>query len=167
MEEIAVTHVDAHMAVAGAGAEEHQVADADIITADFFAAFQQLGGGARYFHAQAGQEGEVDEAGAIHTAGAQATVAVGDAFPVFVLGFQSGDPVLCRQTGHRALARREAHLQESCRHSRPAGAVDNLKEEGCGAWRDKAAVWPFGSLPAGQAPQACASSSRICWMTAA
>ena len=88
MEEIAVTHVDAHMAVAGAGAEEHQVADADIITADFFAAFQQLGGGARYLHTQAGQEGEVDEAGAIHAVRAQAAVAVWNAFPVFVLGLQ-------------------------------------------------------------------------------
>ena len=88
MQEIAVAHVDAHMAVAGAGAEEHQVAYTDIITADFFAAFQQLGGGARYLHAQAGQKGEINEAGAIHTAGAQAAVAVGNAFPVFVLGFQ-------------------------------------------------------------------------------
>ena len=88
MQEIAVTHVDAHMAVAGAGTEEHQVAHADIITVDFFAAFQQFGGGARYFHAQAGQEGEIDEAGAIHTARAQAAVAVGNAFPVFVLGLQ-------------------------------------------------------------------------------
>lgn len=98
MEEIAVTHVDAHMAVAGAGAEEHQVAHADLITADFFAAFQQLGGGARYLHAQAGQEGEVDEAGAIHTPGAQAAVAVGDAFPVFVLSLQ-GNPQR-RRFGH-------------------------------------------------------------------
>ena len=95
MEEIAVAHVDAYMAVAGAGTEEHQVAHADFVTADFFAAFQQLGGGARYLHAQAGQEGEVNEAGAIHAAGAQAAVAVGDALPVFVLGLQGNAQGWC------------------------------------------------------------------------
>ena len=88
MQEIAVAHVDAYMAVAGAGAEEHQVAHLNLVTFDLFAAFQQFGGGARYLHAQAGQEGEVNEAGAIHAAGAQTAVAVGDAFPVFVLGLQ-------------------------------------------------------------------------------
>ena len=88
MEKITVTHVDAYMAVTGAGAEEHQVAHLNLVTFDLFAALQQLGGGARHFHAQAGQEGEIDEAGAVHAARTQAAVAVGDAFPVFVLGLQ-------------------------------------------------------------------------------
>ena len=37
-------------------------------------------------HVQLREEGEVDEAGAIHALGAEAAVAVGDALPVFFLG---------------------------------------------------------------------------------
>jgi len=88
MEKITVTHVDAYMAVTGAGAEEYQVAHLNLVTFDLFPALQKFGGGARHFHAQAGQEGEVDKTGTVNAARTQAAVAVGDAFPVLVLGFQ-------------------------------------------------------------------------------
>lgn len=37
-------------------------------------------------HVQLREEGEADEAGAVHAFGAEAAVAVGDALPVFFLG---------------------------------------------------------------------------------
>lgn len=37
-------------------------------------------------HVQLREEGEVDEAGAVHAFGAEAAIAVGDALPVFFLG---------------------------------------------------------------------------------
>ena len=148
MQEITIAHVDAYMAVAGAGAEEHQVAYTDLITTDLFAAFQQLGGGAWYLHAQAGQEGEINEAGAIHAAGAQAAVAVRDAFPVFVLGLQRNAQGRC--FGHHLCHQRIHFLLGLNIRGRVAWAVF-LLGTGC--------CWAFGGpfrasgRPAGTAGQ--------------
>jgi len=89
MQEIAVAHVDAHMTITGAGAEEHQVAHFQLVASHGFAFLHQGRSGAGDFHVQLREESEVNEAGAVHAFGAEATVLVRHALPVFFLGEQA------------------------------------------------------------------------------
>ena len=89
MHKFIVPHIDTHMAVARASAEKHQVADLQFVAGDRFAFLHECRGGARDFHVQLREEGEVDEAGAVNAFGAKATVAVRNALPVFFLGEQA------------------------------------------------------------------------------
>ena len=89
MHKFIAPHIDTHMAVARAGAEEHQVADFQFVAGHRLAFLHQSRGGAGDFHVQLREEGEVDEAGAVHAFGAEASVAVRNALPVFFLGEQA------------------------------------------------------------------------------
>lgn len=83
------THVNSHVAIARAGFEEHQVAHFQFIAGHGFAFLHQGGGGAGDFHVQLREEGEIDEAGAVHALRAEAAVLVRHALPVFFLGEQA------------------------------------------------------------------------------
>jgi len=89
MHKLISTHIDPHMAIARAGFEEHQVAHFQFVASHGFAFLHQCRSGARNFHVQLREEGEIDETGAVHAFGAEAAVLIRHALPVFFLGEQA------------------------------------------------------------------------------
>ncbi len=136
MQKALAAHVDAHMALAEAGLEKHQVAGLQFGTVHALPFPGQLLGGARQVHAELGPEGDLHEGGTIHAGLTAAAKPVRHAAPALRLGAQQrqhrralapgalGGHVVAQQRRRLAAGGTLFHMRR-----RAAGAADKQRRQ--------------------------------------